>query len=158
WTKGYEGSSLSDLTRAMGINRPSLYAAFGNKEALFRKVLRRYIEGPAAYVELALLKSTARTVVQCLLMGLIDLITDPRYPGGCWLVQSALASSEEARSVRNALLKRRLEIEQALRKRLERARSSGDLNGKSSPADLAKYVTTVMRGLAVSSSDGATKA
>ena len=49
WRKGYEGTSLSDLTKAMGINRPSLYAAFGNKEALFRKALDRYAEGPAAY-------------------------------------------------------------------------------------------------------------
>jgi AcrR family transcriptional regulator len=49
WRKGYEGASLSDLTRAMGINRPSLYAAFGDKEQLFRKVLDRYDEGPASY-------------------------------------------------------------------------------------------------------------
>jgi AcrR family transcriptional regulator len=54
WHKGYEGASLSDLTAAMGINRPSLYAAFGNKEELFRKALERYIEGPASYVEHAL--------------------------------------------------------------------------------------------------------
>ncbi len=54
WRKGYEGASLPDLTRAMGINRPSLYAAFGNKEALFRKALDRYDDGPAAYVREAL--------------------------------------------------------------------------------------------------------
>ena len=50
WEKGYEGASMADLTEAMGINRPSLYAAFGNKEALFRKALIRYCEGPASYV------------------------------------------------------------------------------------------------------------
>src|SRR5688572_33338134 len=69
WRKGYEGTSLPDLTRAMGINRPSLYAAFGNKEALFRKVLDRYAAGPAAYVQKALAEPTARAVAQHLLRG-----------------------------------------------------------------------------------------
>ncbi len=158
WRKGYEGASLSDLTGAMRINRPSLYAAFGNKEALFRKVLQRYIEGPAAYVELALTKSTARSVVQGLLDGLINLLTDPRYPGGCLIVQTALTSGEEARAVRDTLLKRRLEVERMVRRRLEQARASGDLRRSANPSDLAKYVTTVMRGIAVSASDGTTKA
>src|SRR5436309_1319981 len=77
WRKGYEGTSLSDLTRAMGINRPSLYAAFGDKQALFRKVLDRYAEGPAAYVREALQEPTARAVVERLLGGSIDLLTGP---------------------------------------------------------------------------------
>src|SRR5262252_2095208 len=64
WRKGYEGASLSDLTRAMGINRPSLYAAFGNKKSLFRQVLDRYIEGPGAYAGEALKQPTARAVVE----------------------------------------------------------------------------------------------
>src|SRR5439155_18551737 len=69
WRKGYEGASLSDLTQAMGINRPSLYAAFGDKETLFRKALDRYAEGPAAYVGEALKRPTARTVTEKLLRG-----------------------------------------------------------------------------------------
>src|SRR5207237_3295974 len=78
WRKGYEGASLPDLTKAMGINRPSLYAAFGNKESLFRKALERYVEGPAAYVRRALTEPTARAVAKRLLSGAIDLLTDPR--------------------------------------------------------------------------------
>ena len=65
WRKGFEGASLHDLTRAMGINRPSLYAAFGNKEALFRRALDRYDSGPAGYVHEALEEPTARAVTQC---------------------------------------------------------------------------------------------
>src|SRR5215467_4035068 len=80
WRKGYEGASLLDLTEAMGINRPSLYAAFGNKEALFRKVLKRYVEGPAAYVLEALKEPTARAVAERLLSGSIDLLADRRNP------------------------------------------------------------------------------
>lgn len=77
WRKGYEGTSLSDLTKAMGINRPSLYAAFGDKEALFRKVLDRYLDGPAAYTREALKAPTARAVIERLLRGAVDLNTAP---------------------------------------------------------------------------------
>src|SRR5436190_7853112 len=78
WRKGYEGTSLPDLTRAMRINRPSLYAAFGNKEALFRKALDRYVQGPAAYVRKSLTESTARAVAERVLRGSADLLTDRR--------------------------------------------------------------------------------
>src|SRR5579862_671469 len=77
WRKGYEGTSLSDLTEALGINRPSLYAAFGNKEDLFRKVLDRYASGPAGYVRAALSAPTARAVVEQLLRGTADALTCP---------------------------------------------------------------------------------
>src|SRR3977135_1391854 len=69
WRKGYEGTSLSDLTKAMRINRPSLYAAFGNKETLFRKTLDRYSKGPTAFSHDALRAPTARAVVERLLRG-----------------------------------------------------------------------------------------
>src|SRR3984957_2651155 len=84
WRKGYEGASLSDLTKAVGINRPSLYAAFGDKEALFRKALDRYLKGPAAYTQEALREPTARAVVERLLLGAADLNAAPRHPGGCF--------------------------------------------------------------------------
>src|SRR5258707_13699013 len=64
WAKGYEGASLSDLTRAMRINRPSLYLAFGNKEQLFRTVLDRYMARPVAYFGKALSSPKARDVVE----------------------------------------------------------------------------------------------
>src|ERR1700738_1402218 len=69
WRNGYEGASLPALTKAMGINRPSLYAAFGNKEALFRKAVERYERGPASYAYKALKQPTAREVVEALLGG-----------------------------------------------------------------------------------------
>src|ERR1700737_2538375 len=82
WRKGYEGASLSDLTKAVGVNRPSLYAAFGDKKALFRKALNRYLTGPAAYTQEALKEPTARAVVERLLRGAADLNTAPPQPGG----------------------------------------------------------------------------
>ena len=113
WRKGYEGASLHELTRAMGINRPSLYAAFGSKEELFRKALDRYAEGPAAFVREALGEPTAWAVAQRLLAGSIDLLTDRRNPRGCLLVHGALACGEAAESARRELAARRAAVRMA---------------------------------------------
>src|SRR5438270_11134144 len=82
WTKGYEGASLSDLTRVMRINRPSLYAALGNKEQLFRKVLDRYVDGPVAYIGKALAASKSRNVVEEIFLGTVRMADAPRIPAG----------------------------------------------------------------------------
>ena len=157
WRKGFEGASLPDLTRAMGINRPSMYAAFGNKEALFRRSLDRYAQGPAAYVRRALDEPTARRVVERLLQGAVEALTDPRNPRGCFAVQGALACGDAAESVRKELISRRAAGEAALRRRLERAKSEGDLPAASKPADLARYITTVLNGMSVQAAGGATR-
>src|SRR5215468_4308100 len=125
WRKGYEGASLSDLTRAMGINRPSLYAAFGDKEALFRKSLDRYTSGPGAYGTEALNEPTARAAIERLLRCAADSLTDPHHPRGCLMVQGALSCGEEAESVRQELIARREQGETAIRRRLQRAKAEG---------------------------------
>jgi AcrR family transcriptional regulator len=155
WKHGYEGTSLPTLTSAMGINRPSLYAAFGNKEALFRKVVDRYSERPAAYLRDALEQPKARLVVEHLLVGAIDAYCNPRNPRGCLLIQGALACSGNAEPVRKALVARRLEAEDMLRGRFERAVAEKDLPPHASPADLAKFVTALITGLSVQSVGGA---
>jgi AcrR family transcriptional regulator len=157
WCKGYEGASLSDLTAAMGINRPSLYAAFGDKENLFRRVLARYIEGPARFVRAALEEPTAYAVAKRLLKHAVDLGTDPRNPRGCLLVQAALACGSGAESVREELIARRAAGEAAIRERFERAQTEGDFPAGTDPADLARFVVTVMRGIAVQSVGGASR-
>jgi AcrR family transcriptional regulator len=157
WRKGYEGASLSDLTKAVGVNRPSLYAAFGDKEALFRKALNRYLHGPAAYTQDALKELTARAVVERLLRGAADLNTSPRNPGGCLTVQGALACGEAVDSIRQELAAHRAEGEAALRRRFQRAKSEGDLPATANPADLARYVATVIYGMAVQAAGGASR-
>jgi len=158
WRKGYEGATLPDLTRAMGINRPSLYAAFGSKEGLFRKSLDRYDAGPAAWAREALHEPTARAVAGRLLAGAIDMVTDRRNPRGCLIVQGALACGDAAQSVRKELVSRRLALEAALRQRFERAISDGDLPADAHPADLARYIVAVTHGIAVQAAGGATRA
>ncbi len=157
WRRGYEGATLPDLTAAMGINRPSLYAAFGSKEELFRKALDRYVEGPAAFVRESLNEPTARAVAERLLGGTIDLVTDRRNPRGCLIVQGALACGETAESVRREVAARRVAGECAVRQRFERARADGDLPAGADAADLARYVVTVMRGMAVQAAGGASR-
>jgi AcrR family transcriptional regulator len=125
WAKGYEGASLSDLTRAMRINRPSLYAAFGNKEQLFRKVLDRYMDGPVAYFGKALAAPKARDVVEEIFLGTARMGDDPRIPAGCLMVQGALACGDA--SVRKEVAARRATSEAALRRRFQRAKREGDL-------------------------------
>jgi AcrR family transcriptional regulator len=157
WRKGYEGTSLSDLTRAMGINRPSLYAAFGDKEALFRRALDRYADGPAAHVRAALDQPTARAVVDHFLRRMADLITNPRNPAGCLNVQGALACNASAEPIREQLALRRAAGEKALRQRLKRAKAEGDLPRDTNPADLARYVATVAHGMSVQAAGGASR-
>ena len=157
WRKGYEGASLSDLTRAMGINRPSLYAAFGDKEELFRKALDRYTVGPAAYFSTALAEPTARAVAEMLLFGAAAQFADPRHPG-CLFVQGALSCGESASSIRAELAARRMAGESALRRRFVRAVRDHDLPPGSNAADLARYIATVMHGMSVQAAGGAGRA
>ena len=155
WAKGYEGASLSDLTRAMRINRPSLYAAFGNKEQLFRKVLDRYVDGPLAYFGKALAALKARDVIEQIFFGAAKMAGDPRLPSGCLMVQGALAVGNAAGSVRKEAAGRRAGSEVALRRRLQRAKREGDLPKNADPAELARYVMTVLQGMAIQGADGA---
>jgi AcrR family transcriptional regulator len=155
WEKGYEGTSLSDLTKAIGINRPSLYAAFGNKETLFRKALDRY-EETVAFVLDAINEPTARRFAERLLHSAADMVTNPHNPPGCLTVRGALASGEEADPIRLELALRRSEGETLIRKRLDRAKREGDLPPRANPADLARYLATVYQGMSVQAAGGAT--
>lgn len=159
WKRGYEGTSLSDLTEAMGINRPSLYAAFGNKEELFKLALDRYVEkGPGSVHRASLLQPTARAVVESLLTASATMLTDPSNPPGCLAVQGALSCGEASESIKQALCERRSLGEQQLRQRFERAKAEGDLGPDSDPAGLARYVMTVMQGMSVQAAGGASRA
>jgi AcrR family transcriptional regulator len=155
WRKGYEGTSIDDLTDAMGINRPSLYCAFGNKEQLFLKALDRYTERQSTLYREAIARPTARAAAEHLLRGAADGLTDPRHPPGCLAVQGALSCGEAAEPIRRELAARRAAGEAALCERFERAQAEGDLSPDDDPADLARYLATVLQGMAVQASGGA---
>ncbi|WP_158811169.1 TetR/AcrR family transcriptional regulator [Beijerinckia sp. L45] len=157
WRRGFEGTSLTDLTDAMGITRPSLYAAYGNKEDLFRKALDLYDETYLGFTREALNEPTARAVVERLLKGYADTATDVEHPPGCLGTNGALSCSAAAEPVRQEILKRRSTFELALRKRLEQARADGDLPDNADPADLGRFIMTITQGMAVQASSGATR-
>jgi AcrR family transcriptional regulator len=157
WRKGYEGTSLSDLTETLGITRPSLYAAFGNKEALFRLVLERYEGKAGAYRTKALKAPTASEVAQQLLEGAAELHGDKGNPVGCLGVHGALACGDEADMIRRELSSHRIAGEEAIHRRLKRAKAQGDLPPDASPSDLARYLSVVLYGMAVQSVGGASR-
>ncbi|MEV8603094.1 TetR/AcrR family transcriptional regulator [Streptomyces griseoviridis] len=155
WEQGYEGASLTDLTSAMGITRTSMYAAFGNKEELFRKALERYSEGPAAYLGRALREATARQVAAAFLDGCVRATTRPGCPAGCLGVQGSLAAGEPGRNARDALVAWRNEGVVQLHERFARALDEGDLPPGADPLLLARYLMTVANGVAVQAVGGA---
>jgi AcrR family transcriptional regulator len=157
WRQGYDATSMTDLTAAMGINRPSLYAAFGNKEQLFRRALERYDELPSAYVAEALRQPTARQVAEQLLRGAVDLQTDPATPAGCLAVLGASTCAEDSSQAGQALIAFRRSGESAIRERLERARAEGDLPADADPGELTDYIRTVIYGMAVKAASGSTR-
>jgi AcrR family transcriptional regulator len=157
WEKGYEGTTLEDLTGAMGINRPSLYAAFGSKEELFRRALERYVTGPGAAVAAALEAERAREVALRFMRYYADAAERADRPRGCLLVQGALVCGDDSAAARGALADQRRAAEAALVARLERARREGDLGGDAKPHELARYILTVCYGLAVQAVGGASR-
>jgi len=157
WRHGYEGACLAELTRAMGVNPPSLYAAFGNKEGLFRAVLDRYVEGRADFVNDVLSAPTSRQVVERFLRGTAELAADPAKPG-CLILQSGMTCGTGNESVSEDLSERRKSTECLLNTRFERARDEGDLPVGVEPAALARYLGAVAQGMSVQAAGGATRA
>ena len=157
WSKGYEGASLNDLTEAMGITRPSLYAAFGNKEALFRKTLDLYERDKLAYVGKSLAEPTARKVAESMLRGAVDNITGCSDPHGCLGVIASMACGAEAESIREEVLERGKVAKQALVERLERAKVEGDLPAHVDVEALTNYMYALVQGMSVQAGAGATR-
>jgi AcrR family transcriptional regulator len=157
WSKGYDGTSLSDLTAAMEINRPSLYAAYGNKHELFRKALERYGEGPSAYERQALAQPTAREVAEGLLRGAADVQTDPSTPAGCLATLGTTYCADDSSPAGKLLIDSRLASHAAIRERFEQARAEGDLPGDTDPKALTHYLGAVVCGMAVLAASGMTR-
>ena len=155
WRHGYEGATIAQLTEAMGINPPSLYAAFGSKEALLKAALDRYTARREAWMEEVLSAPTASEVTARMLMGVAEKQTDPSNPPGCLLVQGGLACGSGSANVPFELAARRAQTEEQLRHRFERAKAEGDLAEAADPAALARYVSAVITGMSVMASSGA---
>jgi len=157
WQHGFEGASLTALTAAMGINRPSLYAAFGDKAELFLEAVARYGVGPGRYVRRALGQPTARLVAETLLRGAVAAATDDASPRGCLWVQGALVAGTESDAIRQAMGRLRDGGTTQIEERLERARRDGDLPAETDVPSLTLFLVSVMNGIAVQAAGGKRK-
>jgi AcrR family transcriptional regulator len=158
WQRGYEGASLSALTTAMGINRPSLYAAFGSKQELFRRTFTRYHDAQVATARAALDQPTAYASVEAFLRTSADGLTAANHPPGCLSIQGGLACAPENAPISEALATGRAATETALRERLSRAAADGDLPDGVDPHALARFVMALSEGHAVHAAAGASRA
>jgi AcrR family transcriptional regulator len=160
WERGYEGTSLNDLAQAMGIASASIYACFGSKEDLFRKVMALYGTTSGEPPRRALSEQpTTRTAIHAMLRATADQITGPDTPHYCMLILAAPTGAVENHSVREFLADRRRDMYATIKDRLARGVIDGDLTAPPVIlAAIARYYTTVVQGLSLQARDGATRA
>lgn len=157
WQKGYEGTSLSDLTEAMGITRPSLYAAFGNKENLFSLALDLYEKDKLAYIGEAVEAPTARAVAETLLLGAVDVATGGECRGCMGVIASVGCQSIEP-SIRDDVNARAESAKQLIVDRMQRAIDSGEFVVPTDATAITRYLLALMQGMSVQAQSGATRA
>jgi AcrR family transcriptional regulator len=158
WERGYEGTSMAHLAEVMGLNAPSIYAAFGDKMSLFQAAVKHYTEGPEQYKAKALREPTLREVIPALFRNTVEFLNDSGYPSGCMTLTGAIACSVEDEAARDFLAEIRRQSEAALRTRLQQARKSGELAADLNVDDYSRYLSTLLGGLAIQAANGVSKA
>ena len=155
WSKGYEGATTNDLAHVMGINASSMYAAFGSKEELFKRAVVRYCDEHMIFFPAALALPTMSETIRAVLAGTIDLVSKPGYPQGCLTIQSGMATTESIRIFLNGYRK---QGEDALKRRVERAKNESDLDPTLNSGDFARYLVMLTTGMSVQAANGTSKA
>jgi AcrR family transcriptional regulator len=158
WERGYEGTSMGDLTRAMGLNPSSIYAAFGDKYALFSLAVKRYIEIRAQYATKALQEPTLDKVVRALFDNTVAFLTTPGHPRTCMTLGGAVGCSVNATPAREIMTEIRKQNELAMRERFLQARKSGELSKDVNVDDYTRYLSSILAGLSIQAANGSTKA
>ena len=159
WDKGFEGTSMVDLTSGMGIGAPSLYAAFGSKEELFRKAVALYVATDGADIWAAISKAeTAYGAVEGFLMETANKFTRAGKPSGCLVVLSALHSTDGNEVLRSELIAKRLRNTADLAARLAKGIDTGELPPGTDVDKLARFYVTVQQGMSIQARDGADRA
>lgn len=157
WRHGYEATSLSDLTAAMGVTPPSIYAAFGDKRRLFLEAVGRYLSGPVTSERIIEEAATAQEAARGLLQAAASAFTGADTPPGCLLASSAISCSAAAAEVQGELADIRRGIEACLRGRIARAVEAGELAAATDADALAGHIMAVIQGMSTLARDGATR-
>ena len=155
WRHGYESTSLSELTAALGVTPPSIYAAFGDKKGLFLEAVDLYLSGPVTSESIIEQATTAREAAERLLEAAATGFTGTTTPAGCLLASSAISCSAAAADVQAELAARRRGIERLLKQRIARDITSGELHGETDADALAGHVMAVIQGMSTLARDGA---
>ena len=158
WERGFEGTSMADLTKAMGLNPPSIYAAFGDKHALFQLAAKRYMEMRSEYAGKALEEPTLEKVVHALLDNTVSFLTTPGHPARCMTLSGAVGCSADATPAKNLMTEIRKQNEAVMRERFMKARKSGELPKNVNVDDYTRYLSTIIAGLSIQAANGSTKA
>jgi TetR/AcrR family transcriptional regulator, copper-responsive repressor len=158
WTRGYETTSMSDLSHAMGINPPSLYAAFGDKKNLFKLAVEAYQHGPGNFTAQALAsEGSNRAAIEHMLLEAAANFTDPTMPRGCMVVLSANNCSAASEDVRQALIGLRTQSAAAICQRINRAAEEGEFPKHLDPIVFGNLITSVFQGMSIRALDGTTR-
>jgi AcrR family transcriptional regulator len=158
WERGYEGTSMADLKKAMGLNPSSIYAAFGDKHALFQLAVKRYMEKRAIHAGKVLEEPTLEKFIRALFDSTVAFFTTPGHPPTCMTLAGAVGCSVDAKPARDLVKDIRKQNQVALRKRLLKARKSGELPKDVNVDDYTRYLSTIIAGLSIQAANGSTKA
>jgi AcrR family transcriptional regulator len=158
WERGYEGTSMADLTQAMGLNPSSIYAAFGDKQALFSLAAKRYMDIRAQYATEALEEPTLKRFIRALFDSTVAFLTTPGHPPTCMTLAGAVGCSVDATPARDLMTEIRKQNEAVMRERFIKARRSGELPKDINVDDYTRYLSTIIAGLSIQAANGSTKA
>jgi AcrR family transcriptional regulator len=158
WERGFEGTSMADLTKAMGLSPSSIYAAFGDKYALFSLAVKRYTESRAQYATKALEEPTLEKVVRALFDNTVAFLTTPGHPPTCMTLAGAVGCSVDASPARDIMIEIRKQNEVLMSERFLQARKSGDLSKDVNIDDYTRYLSSILAGLSIQAANGSTKA
>jgi AcrR family transcriptional regulator len=158
WERGYEGTSMAELSQSMGIHPSSIYAAFGDKQALFALAAQRYADVPAQYMVRALEQPTFKTFVQAAFENTVEFLGSKEHPSSCFTLTGAISCGVETEPAKALMTGMRLQNESAIKARLLKARKAGELPKDENVDDYTRYLSSLLSGLAVQAANGATKA
>jgi len=156
WQKGFEATSISDLTEAMGINPPSLYSAFGDKERLFLEAIESYSKRrgeKCPYSD----EPTARGAIERLLTYMAQDLTESSHPRGCLMMMAAATAANTSAALQKVLTEKRMEAREHLRLRIKQGIEEGDVPAGTDVGALADFYSTILTGMSQQARDGASR-
>src|SRR6185437_27159 len=158
WERGYEGTSMANLSQKMGIHPSSIYAAFGDKQDLFALAAKRYADVPAQYMVKALEQPTFRDFILTAFDNTVEFLGSKEHPSSCFTLVGAISCGADTEPAKILMREMRLKNEAAIKARLPKARRAGEFPREENIDDYTRYLSSLLSGLAVQAANGSTRA